>query len=241
MYRKTIGTSVLFVLYALHALWSGAAFAATDASGAMPASMDQRMRACTACHGVQGQGRNNDYFPRIAGKPAEYLFNQLIAFRDGGRTYPPMGYLLAFLPDDYLHQISEYFAALQPPYPESDHASVAPKLLAAGEKLVKHGDPARGIPACIACHGARMTGTQPGIPGLLGLHASYIAGQMGTWRSGTRHALAPDCMRTIALKLNDSDISAVSNWLARQPRPADPTPAPASAERLPLACGSQPQ
>ncbi|HEX3379497.1 MAG TPA: c-type cytochrome [Paraburkholderia sp.] len=241
MYRKTIGSTVLFVLCALHALWSGAAFAATDAAGAMPSSMDQRMRACTACHGVQGQGRNNDYFPRIAGKPAEYLFNQLIAFRDGGRTYPPMGYLLAFLPDDYLHQISEYFAALQPPYPESDHASVSPKLLAAGEKLVMHGDPARGIPACVACHGARMTGKQPGIPGLLGLHASYIAGQMGTWRSGTRHALAPDCMHTIALKLNDSDISAVSNWLARQPRPADPTPAPASAERLPLACGSQPQ
>jgi cytochrome c553 len=229
VYRKTIGSAVLFVLCALHALWSGAAFAATDAAGVMPASMDQRMRACTACHGVQGQGRNNDYFPRIAGKPAEYLFNQLIAFRDGGRTYPPMGYLLAFLPDDYLHQISEYFAALQPPYPESDHASVPPKLLVAGEKLVMHGDPARGIPACVACHGASMTGTQPGIPGLLGLHASYIAGQMGTWRSGTRHALAPDCMRTIALKLNDSDIAAVSNWLARQPRPDDPRPAPAAS------------
>ncbi|MBB5416749.1 c-type cytochrome [Paraburkholderia sp. CNPSo 3155] len=241
MYRKTIGSAVLFVLCALQALWSGAAVAATDASSAMPPSMDQRIRACTSCHGEQGQGRKNDYFPRIAGKPAEYLFNQLIAFRDGGRTYPPMGYLLAFLPDDYLRQISEYFAALQPPYPESDRATLSPKLLAAGEKLVTHGDPARGIPACIACHGARMTGTQPGIPGLLGLHASYIAGQMGTWRSGTRHALAPDCMRTIALKLNDNDIAAVSNWLARQPRPADPRPAPASAERLPLACGSQPQ
>ncbi|EDZ98687.1 putative periplasmic cytochrome c protein [Burkholderia sp. H160] len=242
MYRKTIGSSVLFVLCALHALWSGAAFAATDAAaGTMPTAMDQRVRACTSCHGIQGQGLRNDYFPRIAGKPSEYLFNQLIAFRDGGRTYPPMGYLLAFLPDDYLHQISEYFAALQPPYPESDHAAVSPKLLAAGEKLVRHGDPARGIPACVACHSARMTGTQPGIPGLLGLHASYIGGQMGTWRSGTRHALAPDCMHTIALKLNDSDIAAVSNWLARQPRPDDPRPAPASAARLPLACGSQPQ
>jgi cytochrome c553 len=86
-----------------------------------------------------------------------------------------------------------------------------------------------------------MTGTQPGIPGLLGLHASYIAGQMGTWRSGTRHALAPDCMHSIAVKLTDKDITAVSSWLARQPRPADPRPAPASADRLPLACGSQPQ
>jgi hypothetical protein len=46
VYRKTIGSAVLFVLCALHALWSVAAFAATDAADAMPASMDQRVRAC---------------------------------------------------------------------------------------------------------------------------------------------------------------------------------------------------
>ncbi|MDR6444758.1 cytochrome c553 [Paraburkholderia terricola] len=238
MHRRTLGSSVLFVLYVL---WSGATFAAANASGTMPSAMDERVRACTSCHGVQGHGLNNDYFPRIAGKPADYLFNQLTAFRDGGRTYPPMGYLLAFLPDDYLRKISQYFADLQPPYPNADQGEVAPAVLAAGERLVTQGDPARKIPACIACHGARMTGKQPSIPGLLGLHASYIAGQMGTWRSGTRHALAPDCMHAIAVKLTDKDITAVSSWLARQPRPADPRPAPASAERLPLACGSQPQ
>ena len=238
MHRRTLGSSVLFVLYVL---WSGATFAAANTSGTMPSAMDERVRACTSCHGVQGQGLNNDYFPRIAGKPADYLFNQLTAFRDGGRTYPPMGYLLAFLPDDYLRKISQYFADLQPPYPNADQGEVALAVLAAGERLVTQGDPARKIPACVACHGARMTGKQPGIPGLLGLHASYIAGQMGTWRSGTRHALAPDCMRAIAVKLTDKDITAVSSWLARQPRPADPRPAPASAERLPLACGSQPQ
>ncbi|MFM0361044.1 c-type cytochrome [Paraburkholderia sediminicola] len=238
MHRRSIGFSILVVLYVM---WRGAAFAATDASAAMPSAMDERVRACTSCHGVQGQGLNNDYFPRIAGKPADYLFNQLTAFRDGGRTYPPMGYLVAFLPDDYLRKISQYFADLQPPYPNADYTDVAPAVLAAGQRLVTQGDPARKIPACIACHGARMTGTQPGIPGLLGLHASYIAGQMGTWRSGTRHALAPDCMHSIAVKLTDKDITAVSSWLARQPRPADPRPAPASAEQLPLACGSQPQ
>jgi cytochrome c553 len=237
VHRRTIGFSILFVLYAM---WSTAACAA---SGTMPSAMDERVRACTSCHGVQGQGLNNDYFPRIAGKPADYLFNQLTAFRDGGRTYPPMGYLVAFLPDDYLRKISEYFADLQPPYPNADQSDVAPAVLAAGKRLVTEGDAARRIPACIACHGASMTGRQPGIPGLLGLHASYIAGQMGTWRSGTRHVLAPDCMHAIAVKLTDKDITAVSSWLARQPRPADPRPAPASASaaKLPLACGSQPQ
>src|SRR6202012_4112199 len=136
VHRRTIGSSVLFVLYVM---WSGAALAAPEASGAMPSAMDERVRACTSCHGVQGQGLNNDYFPRIAGKPADYLFNQLTAFRDGGRTYPPMGYLLAFLPDDYLRQISQYFADLQPPYPNADHAALPPKLRSAAERLVMHG------------------------------------------------------------------------------------------------------
>ena len=228
MHCRTIGSSILLVICVV---WAGAAFAATDAAARMPSAMDERVRACTSCHGVQGQGLNNDYFPRIAGKPADYLFNQLTSFRDGGRTYPPMGYLLAFLPDDYLRKISQYFADLQPPYPNADHTATSrPRCSHAGQRLVTQGDPARKIPACTPVMGA-LTGTQPGIPGLLGLHASYIAGQMGTWRSGTRHALAPDCMHSIAVKLTDKDITAVSSWLARQPRPADPRPAPATAAR----------
>ncbi|CAD6544543.1 hypothetical protein LMG24235_04032 [Paraburkholderia sabiae] len=240
MHRRTIGSSILLLLCALCTVCARPSFAASNDAPA-PSTMDEKMHACTTCHGVQGQGRNNDYFPRIAGKPAEYLFNQLQAFRDGGRTYPPMGYLLAFLPDDYLRKISQYFADMQPPYPNADTNPLPQATLDYGKQLVMQGDAKRGIPACVACHGARLTGQQPGIPGLLGLHASYIAGQMGTWRSGTRHALAPDCMHTIAVKLNDKDITAVSSWLARQPRPADPRPVPRLPGKLPLACGSQPE
>jgi cytochrome c553 len=48
-------------------------------------------------------------------------------------------------------------------------------------------------------------------------------------------------MHSIAVKLTDKDITAVSSWLARQPRPTDLRPAPGSGAALPLACGSQPQ
>ncbi|CAB3740810.1 hypothetical protein LMG27174_06681 [Paraburkholderia rhynchosiae] len=65
MHRRAMGFATLFVLYVL---WSGAALAATSVPGAMPSAMDERVRACTSCHGVQGQGLNSDYFPRIAGK-----------------------------------------------------------------------------------------------------------------------------------------------------------------------------
>ena len=61
-----------------------------------PDTIEARTQACAACHGVQGQGTANDYFPRLAGKPAGYLYNQLTAFRSGRRRYPPMNYLLEF-------------------------------------------------------------------------------------------------------------------------------------------------
>jgi cytochrome c553 len=48
-----------------------------------------------AIHGAQGEGTDNAYFPRLAGKPGGYLANQLHAFHTGRRHYPPMNYLLA--------------------------------------------------------------------------------------------------------------------------------------------------
>jgi cytochrome c553 len=79
-----------------------------------PDTMEARLLACAACHGRQGEGTKNDYFPHL-GKPAGYLMNQLVAFRDGRRRYPPMNYLLEYLPDPYLQKMADYFAALRPP------------------------------------------------------------------------------------------------------------------------------
>src|SRR6185295_12246075 len=90
-----------------------------------PDTMSARVLACASCHGDKGQGTNDDYFPRLAGKPAGYLYNQLVAFRDGRRKYPPMNYLLDFLPDPYLKQMAEHFASLRPPFPAPAIPSVS--------------------------------------------------------------------------------------------------------------------
>ncbi len=55
-----------------------------------PDTMAARVLACASCHGAEGEGTSDVYFPRLAGKPAGYLYNQLVAFRDGRRKYPPM-------------------------------------------------------------------------------------------------------------------------------------------------------
>ena len=79
--------------------------------------MAQRMLACTGCHGPEGRAAADGYYPRIAGKPAGYLFNQLVNFRDGRRAYALMTNLLAPLDDAYLREIAAHFAGLDLPYP----------------------------------------------------------------------------------------------------------------------------
>jgi len=216
-----------------------------DAAQAQPAdrapdTMAARVLACASCHGAQGEGTSDEYFPRLAGKPAGYLYNQLVAFKDARRKYPPMNYLLEFLPDAYLKQIAEHFASLRPPFPVPAIPVVSNEILARGEALVTHGDPQRGVPACSGCHGPSFTGMEPAIPGLLGLRASYISAQLGAWRYGTRTAATPDCMQIVASLLTEDDVKAVAAWLSSRPAPADPSSAPRGSLPMPLACGSEP-
>jgi cytochrome c553 len=202
-------------------------------------SLEARTQGCVTCHGQAGQGTANGYFPRIAGKPAGYLYNQLVAFRDGRRHYSPMNYLVAYLPDAYLREIADHFARQRPPYATPAQLPVDAATLLRGQTLVVSGDVQKGIPACAACHGPGLTGMEPGIPGLVGLRPTYIAAQLTRWRVGERHAAEPDCMKRVAGRLTETDVMAVSSWLARQEPPKDPSPARPTLNRMPFACGSQ--
>ena len=200
----------------------------------------ERVIACTACHGNQGRAASDGFYPRIAGKPAGYLYNQLINFREGRRQYPLMIYLVDHLSDAYLREMALYFSELHPPYAGLQPVTAAPAVLERGRQLVETGDKLRDVPACSACHGAALTGVAPAIPGLLGLPRDYVSAQFGAWKNHSRRATAPDCMAQIAQRLSIEDISAVAAWLAAQPIPIPATPAPARADKLPLACGSAP-
>ncbi len=206
-----------------------------------PDTLAQRLLACTSCHArvdARGNPVNDSYFPRISGKPAGYLYNQLLNFREGRRQYPLMTYLVDHLPDPYLHEIAGHFAAQPPAAHAAQGPAVSPQVLERGRQLALNGDSARKIPACVACHGQRLTGVEPAIPGLLGLPRDYVNAQFGAWRNKARRAHAPDCMATVTARLSLEDVNAVSSWLAAQPVPLDARPAASIARPLPLACGS---
>lgn len=204
---------------------------------AAPAAMAPRVLACTVCHGKEGRATPDGYFPRIAGKPAGYLANQLLNFRDGRRSYPQMTYLIEHLTDDYLREMAEHFAALDLPSPPPPPPQAPPAVLEQGRRLVQQGDVARNVPACVACHGAAMTGVAPSIPGLLGLPRDYLNSQLGAWKTGQRRAHAPDCMADIARQLTPEEVSAVSAWLAAQPVAAGGKPARTLPAVMPARCG----
>ena len=206
----------------------------------VPDTLAQRVQACATCHGKEGRSTEHGFYPRIAGKPAGYLYNQLDNFRAGRRSNSTMTYFVEQMSDDYLREIAGHFASLDLPYAPPQTIGAPPAELALGEAMVRRGDPARGIPACVQCHGAAMTGVLPAVPGLVGLARGYLVEQFGAWRNGQRKALAPDCMARIATMLAPQDIAAVVTWLSSQPVSGPPAPADALVRPLPMACGSVP-
>ena len=230
---KPFGVAALLVV----AMLSGAPIRAA-AAPPIPDTLQQRIAACTTCHGVHGEGTpGSGYFPRLAGKPAAYLARQMQDFQNGLRKYAPMEYTVRQLSPAYMQEIAEYFAAQQVPYSRSPLPSVSAATLARGEQLLGKGDPARKIPACASCHGSQLTGVQPSTPGLVGLPYDYISAQLGSWRTHTRATAAPDCMAVVANRLSDSDITAVAAALASRQLPADTHAQAAGSVTPPLPCG----
>ena len=211
---------------------------AVQANDQTSSGMADRVLPCTACHGKEGRATPSGYFPRIAGKPVGYLYNQLRNFREGRRSYPQMAYLLTNLTDGYLYEMAAWFSDLQLPYAPPAASTATKQMLREGEALARHGDAAREIPACAQCHGEQLTGAEPFIPSLLGLSADYLGSQLGAWRTGQRHAQAPDCMADIARRLTLSQVQAVAGWLAAQPVPGDGRARAETPAHPPLACGS---
>ena len=210
-------------------------------------SMAQRTLACTTCHGKEGRAGPDGYYPRIAGKPAGYLYNQLINLRDGRRHYALMAGLLEPLSDSYLMEIAQYFSKLDLPYSAPLNTTAPADVLQRGRTLATQGDASRKIPACAQCHGTLLTGVAPNIPGLLGLPRDYLNAQLGGWQTGQRSAHAPDCMAQITQRMTVQDMNAVATWLATQAVPANAKPAgalppaqPASVSLTDLSCGSAP-
>jgi cytochrome c553 len=202
-------------------LFAPAAPAAAQASTPFTDTTAQRAQACTVCHGEQGRASPAGYVPRLAGKPALYLFEQTQAFRDGRRAHRGMAQLLHNVDDTLLRELAEHFAQQRPPYPPPVPARLSAADSARAQALVHRGLPSARLPACASCHGDRLMGDGLRVPALLGLPRDYLLAQLGAWREGRRRGHEPDCMAEVVRRLPAADLAVVAGWLAAQPVPAE--------------------
>jgi len=169
---------------------------------------------CVGCHAADGNSAMA-VNPILAGQIKEYIYKQLVNFKPVGdkpaaRANPIMGGMVAALSDEDMKSLAAWFSAqaIKPAAAKDE------KLVAAGQKLWRGGDQAKGIPACAGCHGPSGTGMPAQYPRLAGQYAEYTELQLKAFRSGERANDGEKVMRMIAAKMSDVEIKAVSEYAA---------------------------
>ncbi|WP_248747464.1 c-type cytochrome [Pseudomonas sp. MWU12-2037] len=183
---------------------TGLAQAAGDAKAGQA-----KAAVCGACHGPDGNSMAPN-FPKLAGQGERYLTKQMQDIKSGKRTVLEMTGLLTNLSDQDLSDIAAYFSSQQGSVGAAD-----PKVVARGEELFRGGKLDQGMPSCIGCHSPNGAGNAAaGFPHLGGQHAQYIAKQLTDFREGNRTNDGDTMiMRSIAAKMSNKDIDAVSSYV----------------------------
>lgn len=171
-------------------------------------------QVCAACHGADGNSVAPAN-PKLSAQHPEYLAKQLRDFKSVNGKPPErksavMNGIAAPLTDDDMRNLAAYFGQ-QTAKPGSARDK---ELVAQGEKIYRGGNPASGVPACMACHSPNGAGIPTQFPRLSGQHAEYTLAQLKLFRTGERTNDGGKMMRVIAGKMSDQEMRAVAEYIA---------------------------
>lgn len=96
----------------------------------MEAGQALAAEVCAACHGANGIGVG-DRFPNLAGQKANYLDDQLKAFRADRRKNPMMKAIAEQLSDDDIANLAMFFASLPGATPDTANSQPLDNLVSA--------------------------------------------------------------------------------------------------------------
>ena len=170
---------------------------------------------CAACHGADGNSAVT-INPVLAGQGAEYITRQLQHFKSGVRANAMMGAMVGSLTPDDMVALGIYYSQQKP----KGGTAKDPALVKMGQSIYRGGFAASGLPACSACHLPNGAGVPKNYPRLAGQHADYTYTQLKAFKSGERGAdkdgkdALGRTMRTIAQKMSDEQMKAVSDYNA---------------------------
>jgi cytochrome c553 len=181
--------------------------------------------ACAACHGMDGNPADPQY-PRLAGMPERYTAKQLALFKSGERNTGMaaiMAPMAAPLSAQDMRDIGAFYAQQAAGAGIADDTLIATgpnkdlKFYQVGERLFRGGDVARGIPACMACHGPSGSGNPgPAYPHIGGQQSAYVARRLEEYRTGTtneRESHDFEIMATVAGDLTDEEIQSLGSYV----------------------------
>jgi cytochrome c553 len=163
--------------------------------------------ACLTCHGPKGQSATATW-PKLSAQHAAYTAKQLKNFKEGTRANPVMMGMAATLTEQDMQNIAAYLVK----QPASLGVAQNKDTIELGQSIYRGGIAAKGVPACAACHSPTGAGIPAQYPRMGGQWAEYNTAQLMAFREGTRKNSTQ--MTTIATKLSDQEMKAVSDYMA---------------------------
>lgn len=167
----------------------------------------RNVTACIACHGAAGNSTISQN-PKLAGQHGAYIHKQLVDFKGPARNNAIMTSIAKGMTEDDIQNVIAYLAKQKP----SPGAAKNKDTVELGKKIYRGGIAEKSVPACAACHSANGVGIPAQYPRLAGQHQDYTAAQLIAFRTGARKNSEP--MTTIAKRMSDEEIQAVSDYVA---------------------------
>lgn len=202
-----------------------------------PKAGQTKAGTCAACHGLDGNPSDPQY-PRLAGQSERYIAQQLALIKSGQRTSGMAAVMVPYasaLSAQDMRDLGAWFSTQTAGSGVADDTVIAAgpnkglKFYEVGEHLFRGGDPARGVPACMACHGPAGSGNPgPPYPHIGGQQQDYVVRRLEEYRAGTTTERDPalfNIMATVTKSLTDEEIKALGSYVQGLHERGDDAPA----------------
>ena len=166
------------------------------------AQVEERVKACAACHGADGNSRTAG-IPSIAAQPRIFIENYLVMTREGIRGSKEMQVLLKGVPDKEIVELAKNYSVL-PARPEAG---------ALDRKLYQKGREIAAKNRCGSCHHATFRGKEQ-MPRLAGQREDFLVDAMIAWRQNRRPG-GDTIMAAALYGIPEADFKALAHYFSR--------------------------
>ena len=165
-------------------------------------SLQERLPACLACHGENGQSETPEV-PSLGGQPAMFVTIELFMFREKQRKVEIMNDVAKGLTDDDLRQVSDVISKLPPPKPPAEAGD--PGRMERGRALAQQH-------RCASCHNPDYSGRDQ-MPRLAHQREDYLLKALRDYKSGAR-PVYDAAMAQVLYPVTDAQIADLAHYLA---------------------------